>query len=83
MEEKKSIKVSLETVVCLFIIVLLIIGLVGMYLYYNKNNSNIIVFAWLLCCVWLFATLWTAACQAPLSFTVSAHVHVHWVGDAI
>lgn len=42
MEEKKSIKVSLGTVVCLFIIVLLIIGLVGMYLYYNKNNSNII-----------------------------------------
>ena len=43
MEEKKSIKVSLGTVVCLFIIMLLIMGLVGMYLYYNKNNSNIIV----------------------------------------
>jgi len=43
MEEKKLIKVSLGTVICLFIIVLLIIGLVGMYLYYNKNNSNIIV----------------------------------------
>ena len=25
----------------------------------------------LLSCVWLFATLWTAACQASLSFTVS------------
>ena len=25
----------------------------------------------LLGCVWLFATPWTAACQAPLSFTVS------------
>ena len=23
------------------------------------------------CCVWLFETLWTAACQASLSFTVS------------
>ena len=32
MEEKKSIKLSLGTVVCLFIIVLLMIGLVGMYL---------------------------------------------------
>ena len=40
MEEKKSIKVSLGTVVCLFIIMLLIIGLVGMYLYYNQDNSN-------------------------------------------
>ena len=25
----------------------------------------------LLSCVWVFATLWTAACQAPLSFTIS------------
>lgn len=40
MEEKKSIKVSLGTVVYLFIIVLLIIGLVGMYLYYNQDDSN-------------------------------------------
>lgn len=41
MEEKKSIKVSLGTVICLFIIMLLIIGLLGMYFYYNKDNSNI------------------------------------------
>ena len=33
----------------------------------------------------LFATLWTAACLASLSFTISllAHTHVHWVNDAI
>lgn len=43
MEEKKSVKVSLGTVVCLFIIMLLIIGLVGMYLYYNQDNLNSVV----------------------------------------
>ena len=38
-----------------------------------------------LSCVWLFATPWTAARQAPLSFAVSrfAQIHVHRVGDAI
>ena len=40
MDEKKSIKVSLGTVVCIFIIVLLVIALVGMYYYYNHNKSN-------------------------------------------
>ena len=37
--------------------------------------------------VWLFATPWTAAHQASLSFTISwslfNQTHVHWVGDAI
>ena len=35
--------------------------------------------------VWLFATTWTAAHQASLSFTISqfAQTHVHWFGDAI
>ena len=37
--------------------------------------------------VWLFATPWTAACQASLSFTISQSLlkltHVHWVSDAI
>ena len=37
--------------------------------------------------LWLCATPWTAAHQAPLSFTVYllefAQTHVHWVGDAI
>ena len=37
--------------------------------------------------VWLFATPWTAACQASLSITKSilefTHTHVRWVGDAI
>jgi len=40
MKEEKLIKVSLGTVVCLFIIMLIIIGLLGMYLYYNQDNSN-------------------------------------------
>ena len=36
--------------------------------------------------VWLFATPWTAAHQASLSFTISpefAQTQVHWVSDAI
>ena len=37
--KKKSIKVSLGTVICIMVIELLIITLVAMYLYYN-NNSN-------------------------------------------
>ena len=38
-------------------------------------------------CVWLFATPWTATCQASLSFLHCllefAQIHVHWVSDAI
>ena len=39
----------------------------------------------LLSCVWLFATLWTAASQASLSFSTYqfAQIHVHSIGDAI
>ena len=41
----------------------------------------------LLSCVWLFATQWTAACQASLSITNQlpefTQTHVHCVGDAI
>ena len=38
-----------------------------------------------LSCVWLFATPWSAAYQASLSFTISqfAQTHVDWVNDAI
>ena len=38
-----------------------------------------------LCHVQLFATPWTAACQASLSFTILefAQIHVHWVSHAI
>ena len=38
----------------------------------------------LLSCVQLFVTLWTAAFQSSLSFTISqfAQTHVHWAGDA-
>ena len=38
-----------------------------------------------LSCVWLFVTAWNVAHQASLSFTVSlsAQMHVHWVGNAI
>lgn len=38
MDEKKSIKVSLGTVICIFIIILLAIALGGMYYYYNYKN---------------------------------------------
>ena len=41
--EKNSAKISLGTAVCLFIIILLIAALVGMYLYYNKNDVNPII----------------------------------------
>ena len=36
--------------------------------------------------IWLFATPWTAASQASLSFTISwkfPQIHVHWVNDAV
>ena len=41
-----------------------------------NQNLLIVLFMWIavvqsLSCVWLFATPWTAACQAPLSFTIS------------
>ena len=40
----------------------------------------------LLSCVWLFVTLWTAACLAFIvlhHLPEFAHTHVHWVGDAL
>ena len=43
MEEKKSVKISLGTIVCIFIIILLIVALVGIYyLGFVKNNQEII-----------------------------------------
>ena len=56
---------------------------------YLVNSLNALLLTELivqsLSCVRLFATLWTAARQASLSFTVSrsAQIHVHWVNDAI
>lgn len=41
--EKNSAKISLGTAICLFIIILLVASLVGMYLYYNKNDVNPII----------------------------------------
>lgn len=42
MEEKKQIKISLGTAISIFIIVLLVIALVGMWCYYNKvQNRNL------------------------------------------
>ena len=35
------------------------------------DNQKCLIVVQLLSHVWLFATAWTAACQAPLSFTVS------------
>ena len=40
MDEKKSIKVSLGTTICIIIIVLLVIALFGMWCYYNKRDNN-------------------------------------------
>ncbi len=40
MAEKRSIKVSLGTTVCIFIIILLVIALGGMYYYYNYIANN-------------------------------------------
>lgn len=40
MDQKKTIKVSLGTVICIFIIVLLVIALGAMYYYYNHNQSD-------------------------------------------
>lgn len=41
--EKNSAKISLGTAVCLFVIILLVASLIGMYLYYNKNEVNPII----------------------------------------
>ena len=47
--------------------------------------ARVIIILQLLSCVWVFMTPWTAACQAPLSFTLPelAQIHVHWVCNAI
>ena len=41
-----------------------------MHIYSFKENIKFFIVAHLLSCVWLFATPWTAACQASLSFTI-------------
>jgi len=51
-------------------------------------SSQTVVVAQSLGHVWLFATPWTAACQASLSFTISKSLlklksFVLWVGDTI
>ncbi|MBQ6992423.1 MAG: hypothetical protein IJN50_05910 [Clostridia bacterium] len=40
MGEKKSIKISLGTAICIFIIIILIIAMIGMWFVHNKNNAN-------------------------------------------
>ena len=40
MEEKKKIKVSLGTTICIFIIIILIATIIGMYLFYNKKQET-------------------------------------------
>lgn len=42
MEEKNSVKVSLGTAICIFIIFILIIVICGMYFYYNNKNTTIV-----------------------------------------
>ena len=54
----------------------------------NKCLFPSVVFIQSLSRVWLFATPWTAACQASLSFTIFwslefAQTQVSWVDDAI
>ena len=52
----------------------------------NKSMLIKIVVVQSLSCMWLFATPWTAAHQASLSFTYVlefAQILVHWVGDTI
>ena len=52
--------------------------------YSRRLEEQIVV--QLLSCVQLFATPWTVAHQASLSFTISRSLlklHVHWFGDAI
>lgn len=39
MDEKKSIKVSLGTVICIFIIVILLVALGGVFFYYNSQEK--------------------------------------------
>ena len=47
--------------------------------------KSAVVFVQLLSRVRLFATPWTVACQASLSFTIpgDAQTHVHQVGDVL
>jgi len=40
MEEKKSIKISLGTAICIFIIIILIIVMIGMWFVYNRDNGS-------------------------------------------
>ena len=51
----------------------------------NNWFQHTTVVVQLLSHVWLFATPWTAAGQASMSFTIPelAQTHVHWVSDAI
>ena len=46
-------------------------------------TSSYLFLVWSLSHVWLFATPWTAALQASLSFTISQSLLVCWVSDAI
>lgn len=41
MDEKKTIKISLSTVICLFIIFALTVALFWMYTYYNSGNNDL------------------------------------------
>ena len=49
---------------------------------YSLRSICVLVVAQLISCVWLFATPWTAACQAYLSFlhylSEFAQTHVYW-----
>ena len=58
----------------------------GTYWEFGISRYKLLYIVQLLSCVQLFATPWTAACQASLSITKLwelAQTHVHRVGDAI
>ena len=56
-----------------------------LYTYPHLYTRTYTYLVQLLSRVWLFATLWTAACQASLCFAISWSLlkQVHWVDDAI
>ena len=51
----------------------------------GKENGDQFSSVQSLSCVWLFATPWTAACQASIHRWIPefTQTHVHWVSDAI
>ena len=71
--------------VVLHCLLILNLGQISLPVVYVLPYFSSYLFVQSLNCVWLSAMLWTAACQASRSFTISRSLlkHVHWVNDAI